>query len=279
MLDRAAPGGDMRTKTCKACRTVNEDFAIVCRNCGARIGDLPQPGTATPAPSAPPPMPTGPIATDDHGFGAPSSPSSVPPPAPPGVHPGVLAKKSNAGIVIAFVAGLAVLGVVAVYVLTQGGGGLPDELAGHPRSDSEIANEIEEMIGGFDIGGVSIDVALYGTSEPVAMLMIMDGLPAAATDVPADVFFDGFASGFAQQQGLGIDPTEGIRQSSGGADFLCVDAPAEAFGGGGFTGFGSAQGGSFCVFKGETIGMVFLLDGTGASTAMPAVQQAYAEIA
>jgi hypothetical protein len=266
----------MRTKTCKACRTVNEDFAIVCRNCGARIGDPPQPGTATLAPSAPPPMPTGPIAGDVHGFGPPPPPISVP--VPPSEHPGVLAKKSNAGIVIAFVAGLAVLGAVAVYVLTQGGGGLPDELAGHPRSDSEIAQEVEEMIGGFDVGGVSIDVALYGSGEPVAMLMIMDGLPAAATDVPADVFFDGFASGFAQQQGLGIDPAAGIRQSSGGADFLCVDAPAEAFGGGGFTGLGSAQGGSFCVFKGETIGMVFLLDGTGASAAMPLVQAAYAEI-
>ena len=278
MLDRAREEATVRTKTCKACRTVNEDFAIVCRNCGARIGDPPQPGQPGQTTETPPPMPSGPIATDDHGFGAPPPPSGVPPPAPPGVHPGVVAKKSNTGIVLAFVAGLAVLGAVAVYFLTQGGGGLPDELAGHPRSDSEIAQELEEMMGGFDLGGVSIDVALYGSGEPVAMLMIMDGLPAAATDVPADVFFDGFASGFAQQQGLGIDPGAGIRQSSGGADFLCVDAPAEAFGGGGFTGFGSAQSGSFCVFKGATIGMVFLLDGTGASAAMPAVQAAYAEI-
>jgi hypothetical protein len=268
----------MRTKTCKACRTVNEDFAIVCRNCGARIGDPPQPGQPERTTGTPPPTPSGPITTDDHGFGAPPSASSEPPPAP-GMHSGVLAKKSNAGIVIAFVAGLAVLGTVAVYFLTQGGGGsFPDELAGHPRSDSEIAQEVEEMFGGFDVGEVSIDVALYGSGEPVAMLMIMDGLPIVTTDVPADVFFDGFASGFAQQQGLGIDPGDGVQASSGGADFICVDAPAEALTGGGLTGFGSALGGSFCAFNGETVGMVFLLDGTDASAALPAVQQAYAEI-
>jgi hypothetical protein len=276
----------VRTKTCKACRTVNEDFAIVCRNCGARIGDPPRPGQpgqtteTTETTETPPPMPSGPIAPDDHGFGASPPPSSVPPPAPPGVHPGVVAKKSNTGIVLAFVAGLAVLGAVAVYFLTQGGGGsFPDELAGHPRTDSEIAQEVEEMFGGFDVGEVSIDVALYGSGEPVAMLMIMDGLPIVTTDVPADVFFDGFASGFAQQQGLGIDPGDGVRASSGGADFICVDAPAGALAAGGLTGFGSAQGGSFCAFNGETVGMVFLLDGTGASAAMPAVQQAYAEMA
>jgi hypothetical protein len=101
-------------------------------------------------------------------------------------------------------------------------------------------------------------------------------------DVPPDEFFDSFAAGFAQQQGLGIDPSAGVRDSSGGAEFLCVDVPAEAFGGGGLGGlggFGTAQSGSFCVFKGETIGMAMLIDGTGAAAAMPAVQAAYAEIA
>jgi hypothetical protein len=276
----------METKTCRACRTVNEGFAIVCRNCGARIGEPPRPGAAVgggadpgsqPTTSAPPPMPTGPVAAPDQGFG---------PPPPPGelsqtTHPGVLPKKSNAGIMIAFAVGVLVVGAAVVYFLTRGGGGaFPDELAGHPRSDSEVAQQVEEMFSGFDVAGMSIDVALYGDGEPVAMMMTFTGLPEAATEVPADVFFDGFAAGFAQQQGLGINPSAGIRESSDGADFLCVDAPAGAFGGAGFSGgFGTAQSGAFCVFKGSTIGMVMLFDGTGASAAMPVVQDAYAEIA
>lgn len=276
----------METKTCKACRTVNESFAIVCRNCGARIGEPPQPGTAQgggadlgaqPTTSAPPPMPTGPVAGVDHGFGPPPPPGELPQVA----HPGVLPKKSNAGIMIAFVVGILVIGAGIVYFLTRGGGGgFPDELAGHPRSDSDVARQIEDMFAGFGFGGMSIDVALYGDGEPVAMMMTLEGLPEAATDVPPDVFFEGFATQFAQQQGLGIDPSGAIRGSSDGADFLCVDAPAGAFGGSGFSGgFGSAQSGSLCVFKGSTIGIVMLFDGTVASAAMPAVQDAYAEIA
>lgn len=276
----------METKTCKACRTVNESFAIVCRNCGARIGEPPQPGAAAgggadlgaqPTTSAPPPMPTGPVAGADHGFG---------PPPPPGdlsqsTHPGVLPKKSNTGIMIAFAAAVLVLGAAVVFFLTRGGGGaFPDELAGHPRSDSEVAQQVEEMFAGFDVAGLSIDVALYGDGEPVAMIMTLDGLPAAATDMPADAFFAGIATGIAQQQGLGIDPSDGVRASANGADFLCVDAPAGSLGGGFSTGgFGSPQGGSFCAFRGETVGVVMLFDGTTAAAAMTAVQQAYTEIA
>jgi hypothetical protein len=273
----------METKTCKACRTVNEGFAIVCRNCGARIGDPPQPGAGIgvedlgpqPDTSAPPPMPAATVAGSDQGWGPPPPPGQ----ASHGTHPGVLPKKSNTGIMVAFSLGVLVIGAALVYFITRGGGGaFPDELAGHPRSDSEIAQQVEEMFGGFELGGMSIDVALYGDGEPVAMMMTFQGLPDAATNVPADVFFDGFAAGFAQQQGLGIDPSGGIRGSSDGADFLCVDAPAGAFGGGGLSGFGSAQSGAFCVFKGSTIGMVMLFDGTGATAAMPAVQAAYTEI-
>jgi hypothetical protein len=275
----------METKTCRACRTVNEGFAIVCRNCGARIGDPPQPGAGIgvedlgpqPVASAPPPMPAAAVGGSDHGWGPPPPPGQ----ASHGTHPGVLPKKSNTGIMIAFALGALVIGAALVYFITRGGGGaFPDELAGHPRSDSEIAQQVEEMFGGFELGGMSIDVALYGESTPVAMFMTLDGLPAAVTDVPADAFFSGIGASIAQQQGLGFDPSEGIRASSDGADFLCVDTPAGSFGGGFSTGgFGAAQGGSFCAFKGETIGIVMLFDGTGASAAMPAVQAAYSEIA
>jgi hypothetical protein len=192
-------------------------------------------------------------------------------------------KKSNAGIMIAFAVVIVALVAGAVYFLTRGGGSLPDELAGHPRSESEIAQQMEEAFQSFSVGGMSLDIALYGEGEPVAMMMTFDGLPAEATNVPSEVFFGSFASGFAQTSGLGgIDPGTGIRDSSNGADFLCVDVPAEALGGSGFGGlggFGAAQNGSFCAFKGETIGMVILFDGTTAASAMPAVQEAYAQIA
>lgn len=288
----------MQTKTCKACRTVNEDFAIVCRNCGARIGDPPQPGATQgategstsnlagggadqgtqPRTPAPPPAMPG----SDAGFGPPPPPGPMPPAME---HPGVVPKKSSTGLVIGFIAAIVVLGAVAVFFLMGGGSALPDELAGHPRSESEIAKQLEEMFQGFEVQGMSLDVALYGESEPVAIMMLFRGLPDIATNVPSDVFFDGFAAGFAQQQGLGIDPAAGVRASGNGADFLCVDVPAEALTAGGLGGFGNlggfgaAQNGSFCVFKGDTIGMVMLFDGTGAAAAMPAVQAAYAEIA
>jgi hypothetical protein len=191
-------------------------------------------------------------------------------------------KKSNAGIMIAFAVVIVALVAGAVYFLTRGGGSLPDELAGHPRSESEIAQQMEEAFQSFELGGVSLQIGLYGEgSQPAAVLMLFDGIPEEFTNVPSDVFFDGFATGVAQSQ-LGIDPNAGIRASSGGADFLCVDVPAAAFGGsgfGGFGGFGAVQDGSFCVFKGETIGMVMLFDGTTAASAMPAVQEAYAQIA
>lgn len=302
----------MKTKTCKACRSVNEDFAIVCRNCGARIGEPPPPGGGVsaavggagdasssvgssggvgsggadqgvrPITSAPPPMPTGPVS--DSAWGPPpppvQTPQGVQPGVAPNVHPGVMPKKSNAGLMIGFVLFIALLGAAVVYFLTSGGGGgFPEVLAGHPRSDSEIAKQVEEAFGSFDVQGMSIDVALYGEGTPVAMFMTLDGLPAAATDMPADVFFDGFAAGIAQQQGLGIDIGAGVRASANGADFLCVDAPAGSLSGGFSTGgFGSAQGGAFCAFRGETVGIVMLFDGTTASVAMPAVQQAYDEI-
>jgi len=275
----------MQTKTCRACRTVNEDSAIECRNCGARIGEPPGPTEnagggadlgSQPTTSAPPP-PTS-VSTSDAGFGPPPLPGE-----PTTTHPGVLPKRSNTGIMIAFAVVVLALVAGAVYFLTRGGGSLPDELAGHPRSDSEIAQQMEELFQNFSVGGMSFDIALYGESEPVAMMMTFEGLPAEATNVPSEVFFDGFAAGFAQTSGLGgIDPGTGIRDSSNGADFLCVDAPADAFGGGGFGtlgGFGAAQDGAFCVFKGDTIGMVFLFDGKNAASAMPAVQEAYAQIA
>jgi hypothetical protein len=279
----------MQTKTCKACRTVNEDFAIVCRNCGARIGDPPQPGqseTDGATLSAPPTTPAQPPAVgSDSGFGPPPPPGAMPPVPTPTEHPGVVPRKSNTGLVIGFVAALAVVVAVGIYFLTSGGSSLPDELAGHPRSESEIATQIEEMFQSFEVQGMSFDVALYGEGEPVAIMMLFKGLPDIATNVPSDAFFDGFATGFAQQQGLGIDPGAGVRASGNGADFLCVDVPAEALAAGGLGGFGnlggfgSAQSGSFCVFKGDTIGMVMLFDGTGAAAAMPAVQEAYAQIA
>jgi len=277
----------MNTKTCKACRTVNEDFAIECRNCGARIGEPPGPaenagGGANlgfqPTTSAPPPPTSG--STSDAGFGSPPLPGE-----PTTAHPGVLPKRSNTGIMIAFAAVVVALVAGAVYFLTRGGGSLPEELAGHPRSGSERAQQMEEAFQVFESGGISIEVGLYGEGDqPVAIIMLLEGVPDDVTNVPPDVFFDGFTTGLAQSQlsQLGLDPSTGITASSAGADFLCVDVPAEAFGRTGFGGFGElgvVQDGSFCVFKGETIGMVMLFDGTGAASAMPAVQEAYAQIA
>lgn len=279
----------MPTKTCPYCRTVNEGHAIVCVHCSARIGELPQPGGATPeAPgtSAPPSQP--PPASDDAGWGAPP-----PPPggtaAPPGVAMpsgmGTLPpqpKRSNTMLLLAIAAAVVVVGAGVVLFLVRGSsGGLPAELNGHQRAESEVATQLEEMFGAFELGGVSFDIGVYGEPEPKALMMLIDGLPADVTDVPSDVFFQSFASSFAQQGDLGFDLGDPVQASSDGADFVCVDTPAEAFGGGSLGnlgGFGGAQDGAFCVFKGETVGMIFLLDGTGASGAMVAAQSAYGEL-
>jgi hypothetical protein len=191
------------------------------------------------------------------------------------------AKRSNTMLLLAVAAAVVVVGVAVVLFLVRGGGGgsLPAELNGHQRADSELSRQLEDVFDSFEVAGMSFDVALYGEGEPTAMLMLIQGLPDEVTDVPSDVFFESFATSFAQQQGLGLDLGNPVQASSGGADFICVDAPAEAFGGAGFGAFGGAQGGAFCVFKGETVGMIFLFDGTGASAAMVAAQTAYDELA
>jgi hypothetical protein len=266
----------METKTCPYCRTVNEGHAIVCVNCSATIGVAPGPTQEAPA------------AADDGGFMPPPPPAPAAAGAPPGVAvPTVQGapapKRSNTMLLLAVAAAALIVGAgVVMFLLRGGGGGLPAELNGHQRADSEIARQLEDMFDSFEVAGVSFEVGLYGDgAQPAAMLMLIEGLPGEVTDVPSSVFFESFATSFAQQSGLGgLDFGDPVTASSGGADFICVDAPAEALGGAGLGGaFGAGQGGSFCVFKGETVGMVLLFDGTGASTAMVAAQAAYGEIA
>jgi hypothetical protein len=289
----------METKTCPHCRTVNAAYAIVCVNCSARIGEPPQPasggagevGGASPraagddagqagwaAPAAPP-------AGDDGGWGAPPPPpvgSTAPPGVamPSGVGPlPPQPKRSNPMLLLAIVAAVIIVGAgVVLFLVRGGGGGLPAELNGHPRAESELSSQMESAFDSFDFGGISFDVGLYGEPEPLAMMMLVDGLPSEMTDVPSDVFFQSFASSFAAQGGdLGFDFGDPLQASANGADFVCVDAPAEAFGSG-LGGFGASQDGSFCVFNGETVGMIFLFDGTGAAGAMTAAQSAYGEL-
>jgi hypothetical protein len=265
----------METKTCPYCRTVNEGHAIVCVNCGATIGEAPEPTGGAPA------------AADDGGFMPPPPPGSAAAGAPGVAMPSTLAtpapaKRSSTTMLLIVAAAIVVVGVaVWAFVLRDGGGGLPAELNGHARTDSELARQLESAFDSFEVMGMSFDVALYGDGvQPSAMLMLIRGLPEEVTDVPSSVFFEGFATSFAQQSGLGgLDFGDPVQASSGGADFVCVDAPAEALGGAGLGGtFAPSQGGAFCVFKGEIVGMVFLLDGTGASAAMVATQAAYDEL-
>lgn len=276
----------MQTKTCKACRTVNEDFAIVCRNCGAQIGELPQGGTVseqgsaptlvTPTPSTPPPMPTGPAVADDHGFRPPPPPSSVPPGPQPTMHPGVMPKKSNTGIVLVFVAGLVVLGALTVFFLTRGGGGSVDEINGHPRTDSDVLRQLEESFSNFEFGGISFDMAFYGEGEtPAAMLMTFEGLPAEVTDVPNEVFFQSFPASLTSQQDIDVDFGASVQDSVGDTAFLCAPMSGAAFAQFGAPGGGA---GSICVFKGSTIGMIFLLDGTQPAAALGVAHDVSADL-
>lgn len=278
----------METKTCPYCRTVNEGHAILCINCNARIGELPQPGAPQPGTASPGTTSPGVEPSAGAPRPEPSDPTqgwgSLPPPAPglpPSPEPPPQPRRSNSMMLLVVAAAAIIVGAGVVLFLVRGGGRFPDELNGHPRSDSELAQQIEEAFSSFDIAGVSVDVALYGESDdPVAMMMLMDGLPSMVTDVPSEVFFQGIATSMAQQQGLGLGLGEPVQASANGADFVCLDAPASALaGGGGLSGFGATQDGAFCVFKGETIGMIFLMDGTGAAAAMAAVQTAYGEIA
>ena len=183
-------------------------------------------------------------------------------------------------LLLAIAAAVVVVGAgVVLFLLRGGGGGLPAELNGHPRAESGISSQMEEAFGSFDFGGITFDVGLYGEPEPLAMMMLIEGLPSEMTDVPSDVFFQSFASSFAAQGGnLGFDFSDPLQASANGADFVCVDAPAAAFGGSFGALGGAAQDGSFCVFNGETVGMIFLFDGTGASGAMTAAQSAYGEL-
>lgn len=284
----------MRTKTCKACRTVNEDFAILCRNCGARIGEPPAPvagdeaesGATAPVvpptpttpmaqPTAAPPMPTRPTSGNDLGFGPPSTPGSMPP-QPSAAPPGATPARSSTWIVLAIVAGVVVLGAIAAFVLTRGGGGTVDEINGHPRTDSAMLQQVEESLSTFEFGGISFDVAFYGEGDtPAAMLMTFEGLPAAVTDVPDDVFFQSFPTGITSQQGIDVDFAASVQDSVDGTAFLCAPMSGDAF-----AQFGAAGGGvgAICVFKGSVIGMIFLMDGTQAPAALGVAHQVSADL-
>jgi hypothetical protein len=279
----------MDTKTCSNCRTVNAGSAIACANCGAVIGVVATvaavPATsAGPSPAAREPAPVGPLTAARHAAAAGAVNAPVPPVPPmptssagdldwstPAVSTGRIGlppKKTGGALPVVAGAVVLVVAAAAAFTFLRGGGGLPDELAGLPRSNSEIATQLEEALSGIEIMGVSFDVGFYGDGlEPQIVLMVFEGLPDELASAPSDMFFEGFASGFASTSGgatVGFDAA--VQRTADGVDYMC--APVEG-----------PESGVVCLFRGEGVGMLVTQTTTDANAAVAIAQEAHAAVA
>ncbi|HLB61176.1 MAG TPA: hypothetical protein VJN50_00300 [Actinomycetota bacterium] len=123
--------------------------------------------------------------------------------------------KSSAGWAVGLVVALIAGGVT--WFLLNRGLGFPDEIAGHPMNDSDIAQAVVESTeAGASSVGVDFKVAAYGTdAEPAFMVMVVeDAFPAF------DTFFQGAATGAGQ--GAAIDSADIVHQDRGSTSYACV---------------------------------------------------------
>jgi hypothetical protein len=117
-----------------------------------------------------------------------------------------------------------VAGGITWFLLNRGIG-FPDEIAGHPRNDSDIAQAVVDTVETGAAGaGVEFEVAAYGTdAAPAFMVMVIEEAPS----LPGffDTFIEGAATG-AAGQGASIDTADIVHQDRGSASYACV--PIEA---------------------------------------------------
>ncbi len=130
-------------------------------------------------------------------------------------------KRRSTGLLVAVVA-LVVAGLVAIVVVTRGGGPtIPDEVAGQPRITAGPTVEVLDAIGDLEVDGVSMDVAIYGTElAPAYMVMIVSG------DIGGDAgdMLGTLPEGVFSDRNVSVDFSSSIRATVDGVGYVCAPA-------------------------------------------------------
>jgi hypothetical protein len=182
-------------RACPSCSADNPHDAEFCWQCYTRFASEPsepaQPGwgpSQTPAPSAPVTMQQ---------------------------------SATSRGRVVQIVVGVIVAVVVAAVVRTMFASHyhVPETIAGQPRIHSAATDRFErDMVAEGDKEGLTIEAAVYGTSEnPDVLLVLVDGTAAENTDELFTSFLDGVAS-----SGVSVDENSTSTGSHGDAEWRCL---------------------------------------------------------
>lgn len=232
----------MLTKTCPACRTVNQASFPACIRCGSRLDAAPMPPQEGPE--------TGHI-------------SAEMPPAP-GLDEKGRPKEFRLGLVVMAVVLALLVGGVA-FLVSLRGRGFPETLGGYVRIESDEEAAIEDLLKqAAEPLGLSVDVAFYGSgNRPTLLVMIIDGAPEGQRGMPETVgeVLSGPGSG------LSIDPSNMVLQTRDGVDYFCIS--------GGAIPTGTPQPGAACIFDGEVDGMLYVLETSNSVSAFRLTEEFY----
>ncbi len=176
-------------------------------------------------------------------------------------------KERNKGLLVAVVI-LVVIGLIAIVMLTQGGGPgeLPDELAGQPRVTSGPAAEVLGAFDDLEVAGVSMDLAIYGTElAPAYMVMSASGDLGGG----AQGMLSTLPTGMFSNAGAQIDFSKSVTANVDGVEYVC--APA--------TNTDAGMNVSMCLYSGDDLGgVVMSFTASDLNALMSTTQDLVAEI-
>jgi hypothetical protein len=145
--------------------------------------------------------------------------------------------------VAVIVGGIALVAIV--LLLNRGGGDLPDRVGGQPRVSEGPAAEMLDAFEQMDVGGVSIEMAIYGPSlNPAYMVMLFEG------DVPQDEgdLLSSLPPGLVSGTDAQIDFSQQVTAEVDGTQIACAPATNTAVG----------MEIAMCLFAGEDVGGVVM---------------------
>jgi len=178
--------------------------------------------------------------------------AAAPPPRPDltrgGGAPAARHRRRWPWVVAALVALNAV--VVALVVNGRGGTGMPAEIAGVQRLDTDAARSFEDLVSAIHAGGLSLRGAMYGSGgRPELILERIVGTDEPFQGLPVETVL-GQAGGFGIGTGGQLDEEATVSASRDGTDYAC--APVRG------TGIPDTDGtGVLCVFSGRAAGVLF----------------------
>jgi hypothetical protein len=160
---------------------------------------------------------------------------------------------------------------VGVLLVTRSHSDVPGQIAGLPRLRTESARSFEHLIASFDIGGLSLRGAMYGSGDQPQLVLErfvgsddpFQGVPIETVLGQADAGLGGSFGGSGD-----LDTAATVSETRDGVEYAC--AP---FHGSSFPGAGDVS--VICIFSGHASGVVFDLRTAEVSTALDDAEAAY----